>query len=183
MRFSISDNIKILKLAEKYGLRSIRCKSPSTPVFEYENGVVYLELNSQEDMDDGELLIHNLSHFICASPKRRYLPDFGLGNSPDSDKEIIYLIPEHESMLEEQIVSSLEFFIYKYLEKPHPDRKLNPLHLHFLKSWGLITDDQNLSLKLRENPDEVTLKGVYEERPEKFKDQGYSEEALKDFFK
>lgn len=54
-------------------------------------------------------LLHDLAHFQCAEPDRRFLPDFGLGPGPDSFEKSPYApgMTEEESVREEGCASIL----------------------------------------------------------------------------
>jgi len=53
-------------------------------------------------------LLHDLAHYQCAHPIRRFLPDFGLGTAPDSfEKSTLVGVTQEEADFEEACASVL----------------------------------------------------------------------------
>lgn len=75
---------KIRQLARKWGT-SIRKRSCRDFAF---NGKTIAELDSSERPNPSQRtesnLIHDIAHFVVAAPERRTIPEFGLGDSPDT---------------------------------------------------------------------------------------------------
>lgn len=188
---TIGENIRILKLLKHFGLSAIRL-SNKNPQIEYKDKIMFLELNANTDMNDSELMVHNLAHYLCASPERRNLPDFGLGSSPDSILKFKALIPSFDAAEEELMVSLLEGCIYKHLNIKH--EKVSKLfnrgsfsereafRIQLLQFWGIIDSEKNLTLQRRETPDQILMsKDLFEKYPNDFK--GYSQKTLARFAK
>lgn len=147
----VRQELKLVKeLAKLYGKKYIE-KSRNIPDFEYNDGTTFLQLNSHE-LTDSELAIHNLSHFICASPLRRYLPDFGLGSSPDSRGNIHPLLPSHATNKEEDICSFLDGIIHQHLGL-ESKKNYNDFYKIALINWEVIDEKGNLTLKVRQEKD------------------------------
>ena len=140
----------VIDFAARYGKKISKRWSNS----EYRNGVTYLTTFSG-DLQPYELIIHNLGHFICASPERRMLADFGLGSSPDSLRPLEPLISHKESLFEEQMASALFNIIHETLGIKNISyfNTSNPEVLKRLISYGIINKDNKLTKKLRERPD------------------------------
>lgn len=105
-------------------------------------------------------LLHDLAHYQCAHPNRRFMPDFGLGTAPDSF-EYSPLAPgmtKDESEFEEACASVLGMLWEIHFKMPFEytvayhqwdiDPDANP-QLDWLKKHGLIHAGKAV-LKLRE---------------------------------
>lgn len=75
---------RIRQLARKWGTR-IRKRSCIDYAF---NGKTIAELDAAEKPKrrSDSNLIHDIAHFVVADPERRTIPEFGLGDSPDTGR-------------------------------------------------------------------------------------------------
>lgn len=98
---------KIRQLARKWGT-SIRKRSCRDYAF---NGktIAELDCDSLKRRTDSNL-IHDIAHFVVAAPERRTIPEFGLGDSPDT---LRFMTPRISGMTgkmaqqEEELASAL----------------------------------------------------------------------------
>lgn len=60
-------------------------------------------------------VVHDMAHWICSSPTRRLLPDFGLGQGPDSVARAKLVLKGHGADLEEHRASLLGILILRSL--------------------------------------------------------------------
>lgn len=80
-------------------------------------------------------LLHELAHFQVAAPERRFEPDYGLGDGPETTRTLSRLISGKESQSEEVAVSLLGILWEAQLGFPFQFT----LAYH---NWGLDTDYQ-----------------------------------------
>lgn len=149
--------IKAKELAKKFKMKVLK----KTHRYEYEKGVMYLYNNSGVDLNNTEFVLHNLAHFILSSPHRRNMPDFGLGNSPDSSHKFDPIIPVSEAEWEEQLTSYLSYLIAQEFEisvknilKTEKCYISGRSFLPHLIAFGVIDENQKLTFKTRETADE-----------------------------
>ena len=123
---------------------------------EYANNICYMKQNSGE-LNPTEFMIHNLAHYIVASPSRRELADFGLGPSPDSDnQDIESYTSTFISELEEKLTVFLSdqyyvnyFNLYKEVTQSTQNKYLGHNLKNLLLKMKVIDVNNNLTHQLR----------------------------------
>jgi hypothetical protein len=147
---------KVIEFAKSYGFRIIQ-KTAKPVKLEYIDGTTYLQFNSKNDMNNTDLAIHNLAHYICAAPLRRNLGDFGLGSSPDSDISLEPLLTIRASQAEEDLTCFVADWIsvqLGILSCSIYGRASNPeLFIEKMIAYGILSPDRSEPLKLRHVPD------------------------------
>jgi len=101
---------KIRQLARKWGTK-IRKRSCSGYAFNGKNIALLVdsEVPDPKRRTDSNL-IHDIAHYAVCAPERRTLPEFGLGESPDSSKcppRPKIKLTWNQAQLEEELASTL----------------------------------------------------------------------------
>lgn len=99
---------KIWQLADHYGI-SLQWRSEGRS-YSFDGRSIAL-LNKDGGLRDVENIVHDIAHYIMASPSRRKYPEFGLGDSPDyGTKECARRVSLKFAVVEEELASLLGIF-------------------------------------------------------------------------
>ena len=74
---------KIYQLARKWGTRIYKRSCAGSFSYNGKTIALYSDHNKSKQRSTSDI-IHDIAHFVVATPKRRKLPEFGLGTSPDN---------------------------------------------------------------------------------------------------
>lgn len=155
---------RVSQYANSIGLKFTFQDNPEK--IEYSDNVCYLSQSSAE-LDIVEFMIHNLCHYIVASPSRREMADFGLGNSPDTHNyEVERYTTALVAELEETLTIKLTSYFYKHFNlKTQPSlirsRVSNSYDLvAILKRINVIDEHDQLTHQIRniEDDEQVYIK-------------------------
>jgi len=148
----------VAKYAKSIGLTFTFDKNPEQ--IEYCNNICYLSQSSYE-LDLVEFMIHNLCHYIVASPSRREMADFGLGNSPDTHNyEVERYTSSLVAELEERLTIKLTSYFFKFLKIRNEPSLIQKQHAfnydveQILVKMNVLDSNKQLTHKLRAISDE-----------------------------